>query len=96
MRNVKGKVALITGGSSGIGFGMAQAFLENDYGLDVTQVDESEAACTQPPGRVCRSDPEPGTPVEPGDDVTLFIQPGGASLPGPGWYAVAEGGVLFV
>jgi serine/threonine-protein kinase len=71
----------------------AEAFLEGDYGLDVTQVDETEQACAEPPGRVCRSDPEPGTPVEPGDDVTLFVQPGGASLPGSGWWAWAAGGV---
>jgi hypothetical protein len=33
---------------------------------------------------VCRQDPEEGTPVSEGDDVTLFVQPGGASLPSSG------------
>ncbi|MGH2730656.1 MAG: PASTA domain-containing protein, partial [Actinomycetota bacterium] len=61
----------------------AQDLLESDYGLDVTQVEENEEPCAQPPGNVCRQDPEPGTPVEPGDDATLFVQPGDARLPAP-------------
>jgi serine/threonine-protein kinase len=61
----------------------AEAFLEGDFGLNVTQVEETEA-CAEPPGIVCRQDPEEGTPVSEGDDVTLFVQPGGASLPSSG------------
>lgn len=55
----------------------AQAQLEQDYGLEVTQ---TEGACAQPPGTVCDQDPSPGTPVEPGDSATLFVQPGDAFL----------------
>ena len=55
----------------------AQAFLEEDYGLEVTQAD---GACAQPPGRVCDQDPEPGTPVEPGDSATLYVQPGNSFI----------------
>lgn len=53
----------------------AQARLENDYGLNVTQTEATEP-CTEPPGNVCDQDPAEGTPVSPGDDVTLFVQPG--------------------
>lgn len=55
----------------------AQALLEEDYGLEVTQAD---GACAQPPGRVCDQDPEPGTPVEPGDSATLYVQPGNSFI----------------
>lgn len=72
----------------------AEAFLESDFGLDVTQVNETEEPCTQPPGRVCRQEPESGTPVEPGDDATLFVQPGDSSLPA-GWLALLSVAVLF-
>jgi len=41
MRDVKGKVAFITGGGSGIGFGMARAFLQ--AGLRVVMADASQA-----------------------------------------------------
>jgi beta-lactam-binding protein with PASTA domain/predicted Ser/Thr protein kinase len=59
----------------------AESFLESDYGLDVTQQDETEEPCTEPPGFVCRQDPEPGTPVSEGDSATLYVQAGGAQLP---------------
>ena len=62
----------------------AESFLESDLGLDVTQTDESEA-CAEPPGVVCRQDPEAGEPVSEGDDVTLFVQPGDASIPSLGF-----------
>lgn len=57
----------------------AQAFLENEYGLKVKQQTESQA-CTEPPGNVCRQDPSPDTPVSPGDNATLYVQGGGATL----------------
>jgi serine/threonine-protein kinase len=57
----------------------AEEFLENDYGLNVSQV--MEPCAGQPPGAVCRQEPEPGTPVEPGDSATLFVQPGEAAAP---------------
>ena len=62
----------------------AQAQLEEDYGLEVTQ---AEGACAQPPGTVCDQDPSPGTPVEPGDSATLYVQPGGAFLGNGGLFA---------
>jgi serine/threonine-protein kinase len=58
----------------------AEATLEADFGLNVTQQDETQP-CAEPPGRVCRQDPEPGTPVSEGDDAILYVQPdGGAGL----------------
>lgn len=68
----------------------AEAFLENDYGLTVSQVEEPCANAT-PPGSVCRQDPEPGDSVAEGDSATLYVQPGDASLPGE---PVAAGGLL--
>jgi serine/threonine-protein kinase len=62
----------------------AQAFLESDFGLNVTQTDETEP-CAQPPGTVCRQDPEDGEPVSEGDSATLYVQPGDASLPSIGF-----------
>jgi beta-lactam-binding protein with PASTA domain/tRNA A-37 threonylcarbamoyl transferase component Bud32 len=59
----------------------AESVLESDYGLDVEQVEESEEVCTEPPGFVCRQDPEPGTPVSEGDDATLYVQSGEAQVP---------------
>ncbi|HEX2196042.1 MAG TPA: PASTA domain-containing protein, partial [Actinomycetota bacterium] len=56
----------------------AEAFLENDFGLSVSQQD---GTCAQPPGTVCDQDPAPGTPVSEGDSAVLFVQPGGAFLP---------------
>lgn len=56
----------------------AQAFLENDFGLSVTQ---EEGACAQPPGTVCDQDPAPEALVSPGDSAILYVQPGGAALP---------------
>jgi eukaryotic-like serine/threonine-protein kinase len=53
----------------------AEAFLENELGLDVTQ-EATPDPCPQEPGTVCSQDPEAGEPVEPGDDVTLFVQEG--------------------
>ncbi|MGH2787204.1 MAG: Stk1 family PASTA domain-containing Ser/Thr kinase [Actinomycetota bacterium] len=50
----------------------AEAFLEEEFGLDVTQEEESEP-CAQPPGTVCRTDPEPGESIEEGDDATLYV-----------------------
>ncbi|MFP5297676.1 MAG: Stk1 family PASTA domain-containing Ser/Thr kinase [Actinomycetota bacterium] len=67
----------------------AQAFLESEYGLSVTQAEETET-CVEPPGTVCRQDPEPGTPVSPGDAATLYVQPdGGASAPTMWWAALS-------
>src|ERR1700723_2881025 len=40
MRDLKGKTALITGSASGIGFGMAQAFVESGMNLVMTDIDE--------------------------------------------------------
>jgi serine/threonine-protein kinase len=57
----------------------AEEFLESEYGLKVTQEEESEA-CAQPPGTVCRQEPEPGTPVVEGDSAVLYVMPGDASL----------------
>ena len=51
----------------------AQSQLESDLGLNVTQTVGDD--CGQPPGTVCDQDPEEGTPVSSGDDVTLFVQP---------------------
>ena len=62
----------------------AQAFLENDFGLSVTQ---EEGACAQPPGTVCDQDPAPEAPVSPGDSAVLYVQPGGAALPGDDLFA---------
>ena len=38
MRNVEGKVAFITGGANGAGFGMAQAFLKNDMKVVIADI----------------------------------------------------------
>lgn len=76
----------------------AEAMLESDFGLNVSQVDET-GACTQPPGRVCRQDPSPGTPVSQGDSATLYVQSGGAGLGAPDflsrWFAVILLGALW-
>ncbi|MDQ3962630.1 MAG: Stk1 family PASTA domain-containing Ser/Thr kinase [Actinomycetota bacterium] len=70
----------------------AEAQLEEEFGLDVTQVDADPEQCgAVPPGTVCEQDPEPGTPIEPGDDATLFVQPGDAFI-GPGSLAGSFGG----
>lgn len=61
----------------------AEKLLESEYGLDVTQVDADPADCgAVPPGTVCEQDPAPGTPVEEGDEATLYVQPGDAFIPG--------------
>ena len=70
----------------------AEEFLESDFGLNVSQVEETCANAT-PPGAVCRQDPEPGSPVSEGDNATLYIQPGDASL-GPG-FALGGFSLLF-
>ncbi|HEX2295789.1 MAG TPA: PASTA domain-containing protein, partial [Actinomycetota bacterium] len=62
----------------------AEAFLENDFGLSVTQED---GACAAPPGTVCDQEPAPDTPVSPGDTAILYVQPGGAALPGGSVFA---------
>ena len=51
----------------------AEALLENDYQLQVT-VEETICASATPPGQVCEQEPAPGTPVEPGDSVTIYVQ----------------------
>ncbi|MDQ4024268.1 MAG: PASTA domain-containing protein, partial [Actinomycetota bacterium] len=77
----------------------AEAFLEEDYGLTVSQ---EEGACAAPPGTVCDQDPAPGTPVAEGDSAILYVQPGGAVLPDDGLFAFlrsygyAEGGFGFL
>ncbi len=53
----------------------AQSALEDQLGVEVNQEEETDELCTQEPGAVCRSDPEPGTVVSEGDEVTLFVQP---------------------
>ena len=61
----------------------AEAFLEEDFGLSVEQVEADPSDCgAVPPGTVCSQDPEPGTPVEPGDSATLYVQPGDAFITG--------------
>jgi eukaryotic-like serine/threonine-protein kinase len=52
--------------------GAAEAELER-LGLEVDQ-DTETGECLQPPNTVCSMDPEPGTEVEEGDRVTLFVQ----------------------
>jgi beta-lactam-binding protein with PASTA domain len=47
-----------------------------DMGLSVEVFDETEP-CTEPPGFVCRQDPEGGTPVSEGDTATIYVQPEG-------------------
>ncbi|CAN5660807.1 Stk1 family PASTA domain-containing Ser/Thr kinase [soil metagenome] len=53
----------------------AQSALEDQLGVEVNQEEETDELCTQEPGFVCRTDPEPGTVVSEGDEVTLFVQP---------------------
>lgn len=73
----------------------AQTFLEEDFGLNVTQVDADPTDCgAAPPGTVCVQDPSAGTPVEPGDSATLYVQSGGAFLDQGGLFAWAIG-LLF-
>ncbi len=62
----------------------AEAMLENDFGLNVSQ---EEGACAEPPGIVCDQEPAPGTPVSEGDTAILYVQPGGAVVPGDGLFA---------
>ncbi|MDQ3982011.1 MAG: PASTA domain-containing protein, partial [Actinomycetota bacterium] len=62
----------------------AEAHLEDDFGLVVTQ---EEGACPQSPGTVCDQDPAPGTLVSAGDSAILYVQPGGAFVPGDGLLA---------
>jgi beta-lactam-binding protein with PASTA domain len=52
----------------------AEAFLEEEYGLVVTQETATDTSCTEPPGNVCDQDPAPGETVTSGDSVTLFVQ----------------------
>ena len=52
----------------------AEAFLEDEYGLVVTQETVTDPGCTEPPGDVCDQDPAEGEPVSSGDSVTLFVQ----------------------
>ena len=61
----------------------AEEFLEQDFGLSVEQVEADPSDCgAVPPGTVCAQEPEPGTPVEPGDSATLYVQPGDAFITG--------------
>jgi serine/threonine-protein kinase len=64
----------------------AEQFLEEELGLDVSQEEESEP-CAQPPGTVCRQDPESGEPIEEGDDATLFVIGTDGSLPTESFFA---------
>jgi serine/threonine-protein kinase len=73
----------------------AQQQLEDDFGLNVTQVDADPSDCgAVPPGTVCVQDPDPGTPVSPGDSATLYVQPGSAFLIQNGLFAWVVG-LLF-
>ncbi len=51
----------------------AEQALEDDFGVSVSQV-ESDDPCSGPPGTVCAQDPPAGTPVQEGDEVTLFVK----------------------
>jgi beta-lactam-binding protein with PASTA domain/tRNA A-37 threonylcarbamoyl transferase component Bud32 len=42
------------------------------FGLDANQEDDP-VGCSGPPETVCRTDPPPGTPLQEGDEVTLFV-----------------------
>jgi eukaryotic-like serine/threonine-protein kinase len=53
----------------------AEQALEDGFGVSVSQV-ESDDPCTGPPGTVCAQDPPAGTPVQEGDEVTLFVKGG--------------------
>ena len=53
----------------------AEDLLEDEFGLNVNREAETEP-CAQPPGTVCRQDPDPGTPVSEGDTVTILVQGG--------------------
>jgi serine/threonine-protein kinase len=53
----------------------AEDFLRDEFGLNVNREAETEP-CAQPPGTVCRQDPESGTEVSEGDTVTIFVQGG--------------------
>jgi eukaryotic-like serine/threonine-protein kinase len=53
----------------------AEAQLEQ-LGLRVDQ-DTENGECLQPPDTVCSMEPDPGTELEEGDEVTLFVQPSG-------------------
>jgi serine/threonine-protein kinase len=70
----------------------AEAFLEADpYQLNVTQQEADPSQCgATPPGTVCDQDPAAGTEVSPGDNATLFVQAGGAALPGDGGFLWAS------
>lgn len=57
----------------------AEEFLENDFGLSVTQTEETES-CLEPPGNVCRQEPEAGSTVSEGDSATLYVQGGSSSI----------------
>lgn len=70
----------------------AEAFLESDYGLNVTQQDADPADCgAVPPGTVCAQDPAEGEEIQEGDSATLFVQPGDAFLPPDGLFALVFG-----
>ena len=74
----------------------AEANLESDYGLNVSQRAADPGDCgAQPPGTVCSQDPEPGTPVAPGDSAVLFVLGGGAAHPGEGGFYALLTGLLF-
>ncbi|MEA2499883.1 MAG: eukaryotic-like serine/threonine-protein kinase [Actinomycetota bacterium] len=69
----------------------AQALLEDQYGLNVSQVEETQPGCVEPPGVVCRQDPAAGTEVSSGDSATLFVQSGdGALRPAIMWAVVGH------
>ena len=53
----------------------ARSLLENEYGLSVS-VEEVVCSTPTPPGQVCDQDPPEGTPVEPGDSATIYVQEG--------------------
>ena len=75
----------------------AEATLESDYGLDVSQQAATPEMCgAVPPGAVCDQEPPPGTPVSPGDDAILYVQQGGAGLPGGGNAPLTYAGFLAV
>jgi serine/threonine-protein kinase len=52
----------------------AEDFLEEEYGLVVSQETVTDPGCTEPPGDVCDQNPAEGEPVSSGDSVTLFVQ----------------------
>jgi len=61
---------------TGLPAGQAAAILRQ-AGFEVSEEDFT-GECAEPPGTVCDQDPPPGTTLDPGQTVTLFVSPSGA------------------